>query len=348
MLKNFKYPTLNIEYIPIDETKKIISNETKTNNQSELKSHICKKCKLEMYAEFDEFYLICPQCRVVSKPATFGCSNLSKYSSNNVSKTSHTSFRPIISGKFQRNTGLAKTMFTCTGDTHQAKINNAIKAFNKFNDLSSDLKIPKIVLNDAAEMFIKIIESDVEYTRRGMTREGVMCQLVYLKCMEHNCTKSVTQLAKMRQIDENRITAGMVDLIQFREMGIIDFKDNQDPTLSYINGCFETFKIDIRGEKKNKKKFCIDCVRRIYKKKIKNLVSCDTKTICVGVVYTMCKCYGHTLEHSVINRYTSITEPTYRRVYNEILKHKKELNKVFVQNRIPKPEKWILKNRAST
>ena len=144
----------------------------------------------------------------------------------------------------------------------------------------------------------------------------------------------------MRQIDENRVTAGMVDLIRFRRLGIIDFKDNQDPTQSYINGCFETFNINTKGNAGNRKEFCIACVRRIYKKKIKKLMSCDTKTICIGVIYTMYKCFGKTLEHKIINTYTQITEPTYRKVYNEILRHEKELNKVFFRFRIPKPSKW--------
>lgn len=290
----------------------------------------CPKCHIEMTKSWNEFNLVCPKCHV-STPIGVGESHTIGASENyNTSNNAYMCFKPVGT----KNRLYHNTMIKYTSESEPYRDQQILTLLKQYNFINSDFKLPQDVIKAACEMFIKLRSHD--YVRRGGTRRGVLGACIYEQCRVANITKTKTQIAKLMQVNEAKITFGLDELQSYHKLGVVEVSQNVDPTSDYVNSLFEIFDLD-----QDRKQFVIDLLERMTKKNVEEVAACFNTTRVVGAVYFLSKLMGWGLTHDKIAaNCDGISRGTYLNVSNAITKNEKKLRKCFVRNNVPFPASW--------
>lgn len=189
-----------------------------------------------------------------------------------------------------------------------------------------EFKIPVHVLEDAVDTYI-----DSKLSTRGMTLEGILSACIMESSNASGCPKTKTQMSVWMDVDESKITAGML-LLKTNGMDV-----SFEITHKYF---LEGFLIDYKIDTKYSDFLCA-LYDRIHAKSIPEIMGKYMETICIGCVYLLSVQLGKPVSHSTITHFKpTITRSTYVNVYNSIINNEKKLRKVFIRHGIPVPHGW--------
>jgi len=311
--------TTTLRIYPI---KKIQSAAKQKKLQTLQDYNICGRCKIKMTLLANANSLVCSKCSVIGKDVSIGngCNDISYNTKQTIGGAS---------GRLYKN-----TLHQHTNDSKITRDHKILTSLINKNYDSKDFKLPKNVLDATAEVFILIKDQCPSFQNRGLRLLGIYGELLIQQCAIHGCNKDKTEIAKFLGIDESHISAGKLELQEKEEQGIIKMRSNVDPTPNMINIYMTDFEMDDKY-----KPFIFDLINRIEKKRIREITSCEYKTKCVGVLYTLSMCLKTPLDHKLICKSANrITQATYKNVYNHIKKNKALLRKPFYRHGIPFPK----------
>jgi transcription initiation factor TFIIIB Brf1 subunit/transcription initiation factor TFIIB len=291
----------------------------------------CPKCHIEMQKSWNEFNMVCPKCQAtvaigVGEAHTIGASE-----NHNTSENAYMRFKPVGT----KNRLYCNTLIKYTSESEPYRDQQILAILKQYNFINADFKVPQDVIRASVEMFIQLRSHD--YIRRGGTRRGVLGACIYEQCRKHNITKTKSQIAKMMQVNEAKITFGLEELQIYHKLGVIEVSQNVDPTSDYVDSMFEIFDFDPEY-----KAFVNALLARMADKKIEEVSTCFTTTKVVGAVYFLSKLMGWGLTHDKIaaSQDSGISRGTYLNVTNAITKNEEKLRKVFVRHGVPFPASW--------
>lgn len=295
----------------------------------------CPRCHIEMTKRCNEFSLVCPKCQA-SVPNGIGeAHTISAGDNHNTGNNAYMRFKPVG----VKNRIFINTMTKCTSENEPYRDQQILQLLKQYNYINQDFKVPLDVLKAAVEMFIKLRDHD--YVRRGKTRRGVLGACIYEQCIKYSITKTKAQVARMMQVEENKITFGLEELKSYSKNGIVDVSQNVDPTADYVSQLFEVFDLD-----QEYRQFVIDLLLRMAHKKVEEVQMCQNQTKVVGAVYFASKLLGWGLTHSdIAANCDNISRGTYLAVTNCIQRNEKKLRKTFIRHNMPLPAGWEPKKK---
>lgn len=290
----------------------------------------CPRCHIEMTKCWNEFSLVCPKCHVSIAVGIGEAHTISAGENHNTSNNAYMRFKPV--GVKDRT--LLNTMTKCTSNNESYRDQQILQLLKQFNYINQDFKVPLDALRAAVEMFIQLRDHD--YVRRGKTRRGVLGACIYEQCIKHKITKTKSQISRMMQVEESKITFGLEELKGYSKLGVIEVSQNVDPTADYVEQLFEVFDLDSAH-----RQFVVDLLARMAHKKVEEIESCQNQTKVVGAVYFTSKLLGWGLTHSdIVTNCDGLSRGTYLSVSNAIQRNEKKLRKVFVRHGVPLPAGW--------
>ena len=298
----------------------------------------CPKCHVEMTKSWNEYNMVCPKCSMCYPVEQTGEHHtIGAGENHNTSSNAYMCFKPVGT----RNRLYMNTMIKYTSEYEPYRDAQILQLLKQYNFINNDMTIPQDVLKAACEMFIAL--KDHDYVRRGRTRRGVLGACIFVQCQKHKITKMKTQIAKMMQVEESKITFGLEELQRYAGLGVIDIPENEDPTPDYIDTYFEIFNLDM-----SKRQFVVDLVDRMTRKKVEEVLQCFNTTKCIGAVYFLARHLNWGLTHEQIAAACDkISRGTYLNVSNAIARNEDKLRKVFVRHNIPFPAGWKIKKSSS-
>lgn len=290
----------------------------------------CPKCFIEMTKSWNEFNLVCPKCHATVSVGVGESHTIGAGENHNTSNNAYMAFKPVGT----KNRLYHNTMIKYTSESEPYRDQQILAILKQYNFINADFKVPQDVIRASVEMFIQLRSHD--YIRRGGTRRGVLGACIYEQSRKHNITKTKSQIAKMMQVNEAKITFGLEELQTYHKLGVIEVSQNVDPTSDYVDSMFEIFDFDVEY-----KPFVNALLARMADKKIEEVSTCFTTTKVVGAVYFLSKLMGWGLTHDKIAAsQDGISRGTYLNVSNAIGKNEEKLRKVFVRHNIPFPATW--------
>lgn len=328
--RDVKFDTPSMDAIMLMK-KKAKPKPLQTDVGDESLFQMCRDCGANMEQLQDEFNLTCSKCSANIEIGNVGEHTIGAGEHHNTSKNSYMSFKPTgirQAGMYQH----AMVKYTSEYETlRDSQIRALIKRYDFVNP---DFHLPSTVLNAAADLFIQLKAHD--YVRRGMCRRGVLGACVFVECQRAGISKTATQIAKMMNVEESKITFGRQELQRYHNNGVINIPQNIDPTAHYVDCLFEIFDIPVQY-----KKWVIDMLERIDKHRIPEIYSCFTNTKCVGVVYALSQLVGLNITHpQIASKCGNICRGTYLNVWSAIIKNEDILRKCFEKHQMPVPTGW--------
>lgn len=291
---------------------------------------MCPECNVEMDKYTDEHSEVCPKCGMIINTGNCGEYNINTGEGHSTSSNAYMPLKPIGA----RHKLYYHTMVKCTSENETFSQANIYKTFEHINYINNDLHIPKNVIRAAADLFIVLRKN--KFVKRSDSRKGLIGACIGKECERAKITKTDAQLAKMVGVSETNISTGRKELQNFHNEKIIDIPQNQDPIPDLINAHFEDFRINEKY-----KKFVLELLQRIQKKKIDEIETAYATTKCIGAIYTLSSLVDLGITHEQIAaKCGNISRGTYINIYNAIIKNEKKLRKVFVRNSIPTPSSW--------
>jgi transcription initiation factor TFIIIB Brf1 subunit/transcription initiation factor TFIIB len=293
----------------------------------------CPKCHIEMTKSWNEYNMICPKCHLCKSIGLSGeHHNIGTGESHNTSNNAYMCFKPVGT----KNRLYHNTMIKYTSEYEPYRDAQILQLLKQYNYVNTDFTIPQDVLRQACEMFI--LMRDHDYVRRGQTRRGVLGACIFVQCQKNHIAKTKTQIAKMMQVEESKITFGLDELNQYAKLGVIDMPQNVDPTSDYIDNYFEIFEIPVQHAA-----FAKALAERMSRKKIEEVGQCFNTTKCIGVIYFLSRHLGLNITHDMISQNCDgMSRGTYLTVTNAITKNEKKLKKAFIKFGVKLPLGWTL------
>ena len=290
----------------------------------------CQRCHIEMVKSWNEHNLVCPKCASTISIGVGESHTIGAGENHNTSANAYMSFKPVGT----KNRLYHNTLLKYTSESEPYRDQQILTLLKQYNFINQEFKVPQDVIKAACELFIQLRSH--EYVRRGGTRRGVLGACIYEQCRKYKVTKTKTQIAKLMQVSEAKITFGIDELNNYAKLGVIEVIQNIDPTADYTDSLFEVFDLD-----QDRKQFVVDLLDRMAKKKIEEVASCFNTTRVVGAVYFLSKLMGWGLTHEKIAANADgISRGTYLNVANAITKNEEKLRKVFVRHNVPFPASW--------
>lgn len=292
---------------------------------------LCQDCHVEMVKSWNDYSLVCPECQVVVPTGQTGEHHtIGAGENHNTSNNAYMCFKPVGT----KNRLYYNTMIKYTSEYEPYRDAQIMALLKQYNFINQDFKIPQDVLKNACEMFIVLKEYN--YVRRGKSRRGVLGACIYVQCQIANITKTKSQISKLMQVEESKITFGLEELQQYAKLGVIEIPQNVDPTKDYINIYFEIFELPEEW-----KDFVIELIERMSIKKIEEVEKCYNTTKCIGTVYFLSKALKRPLTHEQIAlNCDNISRGTYLNVSQAIIRNPDKLKKVFKKHKFPMPVEW--------
>lgn len=307
-----------------------ISKTTIIRNTEPIESTDCKSCNVEMDKLSDEYTLVCPKCGCVVEIGNSGEYTIGAGEGHNTSSNAYMSFKPVgMKGRLYHN-----AMVKYTSVYNSYRDSQVHKVLSTYNFANPEFKIPGDILKAAGDLFIKVRDLDTAHIRRGMSRRGLLGACILAECNRVGVAKTMSQIAKMMDITESRITSGIRELQIYFNQGVIDIPQNTDPSIGFINAYFEDFKIADKY-----KKFALALLKKLSTLHNHAIESKHVTTKCIGVVYLISQSLGLGLTHEQIaSKCDNICRGTYLSVYNEIIKSKSLLTEIFTKYKMKFPQ----------
>lgn len=289
---------------------------------------ICPECKVPMSMLLDGY--VCRQCsRLAERPITkVDHGTMEGYYSNSVSIG-----RNVV-GTFGPRYN--RSLMEATANYAETRQRRNISDIRKLNYHYEDKKIPDNILIDAEKMFTAIQQRGLVI--RGLNRLGVLAACVYYECMREGITKRDSEIAKIFNIRENRLSTGKRILQGFHEKGDISLPLNvsKDTVHHFLDQYFELMCITEKYHL-----FVYDIIQATSRSNIpKRNNTSKTTTRCAGAIYFLANYLQLPITADIVCENCGISKTTFKKYYNFIMHHidHPAVVAVFRKHNLPHPK----------
>ena len=277
--------------------------------------------------------LLCKGCGLETEQivAISGEDTTTNINDSNVNDKGFISMRITGKGSYSYNRNLLKS---CANYSQYSKM-NSLKEIHNWNSQSSNIKLPKNVMEEANNMFAKIKEKGHVY--RKDVKKGVQSACLYYACYNNGISKTPNEIAQVANIAEKFHSAGDRILRDLNERGVIELPKKINPILDYVNRYFEILKIPIQY-----KKFVLEIIYLADKEKLHVLCDSKNNTKCIGAIYMLIdRMKFLNIDKEKIDRDCDISKTTFIKYYNMLCRYYRKFIHIFIKYNIPLKQEWI-------
>jgi len=289
----------------------------------------CTVCGGVLYVSHN--HLICKKCGLVIQ----GTSTLTDEDRSVAPSNTNDGFIPIrFVGKSSY--GHNRNLYKSCANYSQYRKTNTLKEMQNWNSQSKNNKLPKIVIEEANNMFASIKERGHVY--RKDVKKGVLSACLYYACYHNGITKTPNEIAQLVKIAEKFHSAGDRILRDLNERGVISLPEKVDPISDYVSRYFELLSIP-----KIYKQFVIDIIYLADKEKLHILCDSKNNTKCIGAIYLLIERVPelrNNIDKEKIDKECSISRTTFIKYYNMICKYYRKFAHIFCKHKIPMKSSW--------
>jgi transcription initiation factor TFIIIB Brf1 subunit/transcription initiation factor TFIIB len=294
-------------------------------------SNSCEKCG-GLIVIFNNM-LLCKGCgleteQIVAMP---GDDTTTGINDSNVNDKGFISMRITGKGSYTYNRNLLKS---CANYSQYRKM-NSLKEMHNWNSQSSNLKLPKNIMEEANNMFAKIKEKGHVY--RKDVKKGVQSACLYYACYNNGISKTPNEIAQVANIAEKFHSTGDRILRDLNERGIIELPKKINPILDYVNRYFEILKIPLEY-----KRFVLEIIYLADREKLHVLCDSKNNTKCIGSIYMLIdRVKTLNIIKDRIDKDCDISKTTFIKYYNLLCRYYRKFIHVFIKHEIPLKQEWI-------
>ena len=177
-----------------------------------------------------------------------------------------------------------------------------VKGLQEIERLSSLLKLPKAVKNEAAVIFKKAYEKGLV---RGRSVDAIVAASIYASCRIMKVTKTIDEIAKCTDVEKQKIEKYYRLLFWSLKLNI-QSNGTRDYIIKFGNElCLSTKTLNSALE---------------FEEKIRDkLIGKDPKSVASALLYISAKMNDENITQAQIKKVTGVTEVTIRVTYKEIV-----------------------------
>ena len=294
-------------------------------------SNSCEKCGGLIVISNN--MLLCKGCGLETEQivAMAGDDTTTGINDSNVNDKGFISMRITGKGSYSYNRNLLKS---CANYSQYRKM-NSLKEMHNWNSQSSNLKLPKNIMEEANNMFAKIKEKGHVY--RKDVKKGVQSACLYYACYNNGISKTPNEIAQVANIAEKFHSTGDRILRDLNERGIIELPKKINPILDYVNRYFEILKIPLEY-----KRFVLEIIYLADREKLHVLCDSKNNTKCIGSIYMLIdRVKTLNIIKERIDKDCDISKTTFIKYYNLLCRYYRKFIHVFIKHEIPLKQEWI-------